>query len=156
MLFWRIQYHTNHSMKLLCVLILLVSTLTASDAQGQSFRDKAEMYRLSERVADLFRQNKVDEAFAAIEPYWPISEAEFGSVKEKTHEYMDIYHERFAPASVITRVREQTIGDFAIRETWCVLFRNTAIRLIFTWYKNPDGWVLNGFNWNDSFEEEFK
>lgn len=107
-------------------------------------------------VAELFRKNNVPDAFTLMAPYWPVSESEFNDVREKSIEYMNLFHEQLAPASRVVKINEQNVGDFAIRETWCILFQNTAIRLIFTFYKNPEGWILNAFRWNDSFEEEFK
>jgi hypothetical protein len=48
------------------------------------------------------------------------------------------------------------IADFSIRETYIIRFENTAIRVIYTYYKNNSGWILNEFKWDDSFAEEFK
>ena len=51
---------------------------------------------------------------------------------------------------------EQNIQDTAFRETYLLKFENTALRLIFTYYKNSKGWIINAFKWDDNYDEEFK
>jgi hypothetical protein len=85
-----------------------------------------------------------------------LPENEIGSLEEKTIQYMNILQGRFGKVEGVVKLKEETIGDFAIKETYILRFENSAIRLMYTYYKNKNGWILNTFKWDDSFFEEFK
>jgi hypothetical protein len=85
-----------------------------------------------------------------------IAEDELESIEEKTIKYLNIIEQRFGKSIGTLKVKNETISDIAIRETYFIRFENTAIRLIFTYYKNDNGWIVNAFKWDDSFTEEFK
>ena len=68
---------------------------------------------------------------------------------------MKILRDRFGKMESVIKVNEETIKDFALRETYILKFENSAIRLMYTYYKNEKGWILNGFKWDDSFDDEF-
>lgn len=137
------------------IFVFLPALFMIVQCGAQPLKDRAATGRLSAQVAELFKQNKVSEAFELLAPHWPIGQEDFESVKSKSLEYLDIYHERFAPAHSAVMVKEEAVKDFALRETWCVLFRNNAIRLTFIYYKNQDGWILNAFKWDDRLENIF-
>lgn len=107
-------------------------------------------------MAELFRQNKIKLAFDALSPYWPLPENEIESLEEKTIKYVNMLSDRIGSPIGILKVKTETIGDIAIRETYLVRYEVSAIRLKFTYYKNEDGWIVNGFMWDDTFSEEFQ
>jgi len=78
------------------------------------------------------------------------------SAQEKTIKYLNLIEDRFGNAIGSVKVNHETISDMAIRETYLVKYEFTAIRCIFTYYKNDKGWLINAFKWDDSFSEEFK
>ena len=64
--------------------------------------------------------------------------------------------ERFGEFQSYFKLKEETIKDTAFRETYLIKYKYHALRLIFTYYKNNNGWILNGFAWDDKYSEEFK
>jgi hypothetical protein len=77
-------------------------------------------------------------------------------LKLKTIKYLNLIEERFGAPIGSLKVKNETISDVATRETYLIRYENTAIRLIFTYYKNDKGWIVNAFKWDDSFGEEFE
>lgn len=141
--------------KVASVLILLL-TITSVIAQEKTLTNVKEAKELSVRCSNLFKDNKIGDFFKVLRPYWPLPENEIGSLEEKTIQYMNILQGRFGKVEGVVKLKEETIGDFAIKETYILRFENSAIRLMYTYYKNKNGWILNTFKWDDSFFEEFK
>ena len=91
-----------------------------------------------------------------LKQYWPIPSNEVDALEDKSIKYLNMVEERFGKAEETIKVKEETIKDVAMRETYLVKYENTAIRLIFTYYQNNKGWILNAFKWDDNFSLEFK
>ncbi len=142
-------------MRFLLLLIFVTSTASLV-AQDAYLSDDSEMEALCAKVAQLFSDNKISDAFDTLTPYWPLPENELESIEQKTIKYMNLINNEYKTVLGTVKVNEETIGDFAIRKTYLVRYDYTAIRLIFTYYLGKDGWLLNAFKWDDSFEEEFK
>ncbi|TPE42684.1 hypothetical protein FJM65_16610 [Pontibacter mangrovi] len=141
--------------KLFTALTLSLISLSLS-AQDKFLKNVNETHELSEKVVDLFKSNKIAESFAQLTPYWPMPQNELDPIEEKTIKYLNLIEERFGKPIGTLKVKNETISDIAIRETFLIRYENTAIRLIFTYYKNNNGWIVNAFKWDDSFAEEFK
>ncbi|MBL7899716.1 MAG: hypothetical protein JNJ99_14350 [Crocinitomicaceae bacterium] len=114
-----------------------------------------ETEKLSKDVVILFKDNEFAEAFDLLESYWPLPKNEIENLEEKTIVMMNTIRNRFGKVIDYVRVKKEIIGDVATRETYLLCFENTAIRMIFTYYRNLDGWILNAFKWDDSFTDEF-
>ena len=125
-------------------------------SQEKFLKNINESKELSKRVALLFKENKITRAFNELKPYWPLPQSEFEAVENKTIKYINIIEERFKGSIGFLKVNNETISNIALRETYIVQYNNSAIRLIFTYYKNNNGWIINAFSWDDSFEKEFK
>jgi len=63
---------------------------------------------------------------------------------------------RFGNPIGYAKIKEEHILDLVIRETYLIRYDYTAIRLKFTYYKNNNGWIINSFKWDDSFDEELE
>jgi hypothetical protein len=139
------------------VFTLILSILSLGVvAQKKLLTNVVETKELSKKVVDLFSQNKVSEAFAELTPYWPMPQNELDNLEEKTIQYLNILDGRFGGKIDGLKIREEKISDIAIRETFILRYSFSALRLIFTYYKNADGWIVNAFKWDDSFTEEFR
>lgn len=137
-------------------LFVFLYFINTTLAQKKYLKNTDEMNFLSKNVTTLFKDNKVSEAFVELKPYWPVSESEIESLESKTIKYIDIIEERFGKPLKIEEIRNESISDFAKRKTFLIQYPISAIRLIFTFFRSTDGWVINAFKWDDSFEEEFK
>lgn len=141
--------------KIILSAFVILST-SQSFAQYKYLKDIETAKLISKDVAQLFKENKINEAFIKIKTYWPLPENEINNIESKTIQSMNLVAERFGNSESTVKVSEQNIKETAFRETYLVKYENTALRLIFTYYKNNKGWIINGFKWDDSFGEEFK
>lgn len=144
------------SLQKISLFILLLMIGFTSKAQLKHLETIPQTQELSVEIATLFQENKIGEAIGTLEPYWPLPISETEDLKEKTIKYINILRQRFGKPIGIVKVNNETIADIAIRETYLVRYEYTSIRLIFTYYKNNNGWIVNGFKWDDSFSKEFK
>ena len=136
------------------LLLFLISYIVL--AQEKSLQTLEETQNLSKITTKFFSENKISKAIKELTPYWPLPQNELESMEEKTIKYINLVEDRFGHAIDIVKVNNETIGEIAIRETYLVRYEYSAIRLIFTYYKNKNGWLVNSFKWDDSFTEEFK
>lgn len=125
-------------------------------AQEKYMKDINETKELSKKVVSLFGDNKISESFDQLTLYWPMPQNELESIEVKTIKYLNLIEERFGKPIGTIKVKNETISDIATRETYLIRYEYTALRLIFTYYKNNNGWIVNAFKWDDSFTEEFK
>lgn len=142
-------------MKIILTAIIVFVFFNAN-AQEKFLDNPENARKLSIKTTQLFKENKVTAFFENIKQYWPLPENEINSLESQTIKSLNIVEERFGQSIGIEKIKEETIKDFAIRETYIIRYENHAIRLIYTYYKNNNGWILNSFKWDDSYFEEFK
>lgn len=130
--------------------------LSNSNAQDKVIKDIEEAKAVSKQVTQYFKENKITEAFDILRSHWPLPENEIYSLENQTIQSLNLVSERFGKQESIVKVSEQNIQDTAFRETYLLKFENTALRIIFTYYKNNKGWIINAFKWDDNYDEEFK
>ncbi|WP_313114382.1 hypothetical protein [Aequorivita sediminis] len=143
-------------MKRTIIVIALSFMSLGLFAQKKYMKNINETIELSNKVVSLFNDNKISESFDQLTLYWPMPQNEIESIEEKTIKYLNLVEQRFGKSIGTIKVKNETISDIAIRETYLIRYENTAIRLIFTYYKNNNGWIVNAFKWDDLFTEEFK
>lgn len=141
--------------KLLIVAFLLCMSLQVT-AQKKYMKNIAETEAVSKNVMELFTKGDISEAFDLITPYWPLPYNEMEALEEKTLKYVNIIEQRFGKSLGFLRVKRETIKDIAIRETYIIRHKFHAMRVIFTYYKSDEGWLVNSFKWDDSYTDEFK
>lgn len=143
-------------MKQLFLVIFFFFFSIGLSAQEIYLDDVEATQELSTQVVELFKRNEIKASFALLNPYWPMPQNELEAIEIKTIKYLNLIKERFGAPIGSLKVKNETISDIATRETYLIRYENTAIRLIFTYYKNDKGWIVNAFKWDDSFGEEFK
>lgn len=143
-------------MKKIFLIILLSSLSISLFSQEKYFKNISETQNFSKQIVSLFKENKISQSFEELTPYWPMPENEIESIEGQTIKYLNLIEQRFGKSIGEFKVKNETISDFAVRETYIIRYSNSAIRLIFTYYKNEQGFILNAFKWDDSFTEEFK
>ena len=67
--------------QLLLILTCFISFQTIS--QTKLLKDVSGTKQMSVEVTTLFKQNKINEAFQILTPYWPIPQNEIETLKEK-------------------------------------------------------------------------
>lgn len=127
-----------------------------SYAQNKYLKDIESVKLISKEITTLFKDNKINEAFIKIKLYWPLPVNEIDNMETKTIQSMNLVSQRYGNPEEIVKVTEQNIKETACREIYLIKYEYTALRLIFTYYKNSRGWIINSFKWDDNFTEELK
>ena len=143
------------TMKYLYLLLVLLSS-TAFYGQKQVLKNKSQVLELSKKITTLLKEEKIADAFLLLEKYWPVSQDQIDGFKEKTIQDFSLIKQKFGPAIGMVKVNEEMIKDFALRETYFIKHKTSPIRIIYSYYKNNEGWVVNNFSWDDVFINEFK
>ena len=143
-------------MKKIYLTIILIVFSSGLYAQEQYLKDVKETQDFSIKIATLFKENKISESFEELIKFWPLPQNELESLENHTIKYLNVVEQRIGKPTGILKSNTETISDIAIRETYIVKYSISAIRLIFTYYRNNNGWIINAFKWDDSFTEEFK
>ncbi|MCL9806164.1 hypothetical protein NAT51_11560 [Flavobacterium amniphilum] len=138
------------------VFLILLLGFTSSHAQKKFFQSPKEISEFSKKATNLFKEGKFPVFFKELKPYWPLPDNEMTSLEDKTVQFMELLQSRFGKVEGVSKIKEEKISDFAIRETYILRFENQAIRLIYVFYKNKNGWILNTFKWDDELSQEFK
>jgi hypothetical protein len=141
-------------LKIITVVALALLSCRAT-GQLEHLKSEQEARALSKKVALLFEEQKIPEAMDAMEKHWPMPANELDNLEEQTLKYSNVLLNRFGAIIGSEKIKEQTINDFAMRETYVLRYEYSAIRLIFVYLKNDQGWVVNSFKWDDSIEEAF-
>lgn len=137
-------------------IIIIISLVNLNMfAQEKYLKDVNETQQLSQQIVELFAKNKISQSLNQLAPYWPLPESEIEQIEDKTIKYLNIVEQRFGKSIGTLKVKNETISDIAIRETYLIRYEITAIRVMFTYYKGNNGWIVNTFKWDDAFIEEF-
>lgn len=143
------------SIKTLLTLVLLAITVHLAEAQNAFLKNVKETEELSKNCTALFSDWKIDEMMSEIIKYTPVAEEEMKKLGEKTKGFQDMLQESYGEVIGYEKIKNETINDFAIRETYVIRLEYHALRVVYTFYKNDKGWALNSFNWDDEWKEEF-
>jgi hypothetical protein len=143
-------------MRNLILVIAFLSIGLSLSAQKGYMKTVVQTEELSKEVTNLFAEGDVTGGIKKLERHWPLPKNELASLEEKTIKYMNMLDLRFGKIIGFEKVKNEKINSFAIRETYIIRYEYSAIRLMFTYYENDKGWLLNSFKWDDSFTEEFK
>ncbi len=145
---------TNRS--ILLIAFLSFSLFYSTTSHSKVMKTLQETFALSDTVTEMFKDNFLIEAFDLLERFWPLPKNEVDVLKEKSVKMMNTISDRYGDAIDYSLVRNEAISDIASRHTYLIRYENHAIRLLFTFYRNDKGWILNSFKWDDSFEQEFR
>ncbi len=140
----------------IALLFFAFSFLAVAQVPVKTLKDIEQVKKLSTEAANLFKDKKIKESVEKMRPYWPIEDEEIAAFQEKTEGYMTMLISSYGVVEGVQKLKEETISDFAFRETYVLRYQYSAIRLTFTYFKSSQGWILNSFKWDEEYEELFK
>ena len=136
------------------MLLLCVNSIQGADLSP--FRTGDDMAVFCDQVTALVKDEKIDEAFALLDPRWVIPPDEVSGLKIQMRQQLAMVRERFgAPVSFVLVSREE-VKDIAMRYTYVIKYQKHIIRVIYTFYKPGEFYLLNGLKWDDSLGELFQ
>ena len=149
----------NGRLKDLTFLLVLVAALISTSGIGASaieyLPDKMACVKLSGEFMRNVVTGNIEEAFTAIEPYFPISQREYNNLLEQTETQLQGSKSSFGDALDYKFVREETVGEFLARYIFVIRHEMTATVWKFIYYKPSEKWLLNSLHWNDDVSQLF-
>jgi hypothetical protein len=136
---------------LIFILALLVSTQTF----GAALKSESELQPFTEKVMQALVKGGTSAAFEVMKPLAIIPDAEFQSVVLTSKAQRDQYGVRYGTTIGYEYIDTKKLGTSLIRITYVEKTQKHALPWMFYFYKTPDGWVLNSFQWNDQLPALF-
>ena len=99
------------------------------------------------------KDSEFQKAFTQLQQYWILPENELLQLESLTIKQFNLVSDRFGKIIGFDFIKDMTIKDYVLRKIYVLKFEKHMIRVLFTYYKNDNGWILNGFKWDDQMEE---
>lgn len=141
-------------MKKILAFVLVLSVTQAVTAQNY-LSSKDELTKHSGDVMRFLEDGEFQKAFAELEKYWPFPANEMVQLETQTIKQLNVVSERFGTITGTDFIRDNAIKDFVLRKSYVIRFEKHMIRVLFTYYKTDNGWILNGFKWDDQIDGLF-
>jgi len=117
--------------------------------------DESGAKEIADKVMQQVAAGNLDAAFKEMKPYVVIPESEFDSAALQSKTQRDQFGFRYGPTIGYEFVDSKKVGTSLLRLRYLEKTKRHAISWIFYFYKTPKGWILNTFNWKDTFQEMF-
>nr|AIF06767.1 hypothetical protein [uncultured marine group II/III euryarchaeote KM3_195_B08] len=118
-------------------------------------KGKKEAKELCEEFMKNICEEKYDEGFGVIEPYFPSTEKVFTNLREQIKQQMPMVKQNFGKCLGPVLVKEEEIKDLFFRFSFVQKFQVSIIRWVFIFYKPEKEWLLNLINYDEKKEELF-
>jgi|HubBroStandDraft_5_1064220.scaffolds.fasta_scaffold09421_5 hypothetical protein len=133
---------------LVCAFALFVALPCSADAPA--LQSKPDVRALTEAVMKLVAENKIDDAFAKLKPYWPLPANEIDTLILKTISMRNTVGDRFGSTTGYAFVREDAVGDFLVRYTYVEKREKHPLRWTFIFYRAATTWTIDAASWDDN------
>ena len=136
---------------LLCAVLALASVSCRAD----TLKSEAELRPLAEAVMAKAAANDIDAAFRLMGPFTIVSAAEYRFAALQMAAQREQALARYGKA-----IGYELVGQRKFGESWMVLVffeitANHALPWTFHFFRSPNGWVINSFQWSDKPQSIF-
>ena len=137
-----------------CVLAITLS-VAAQEAAPPPLTTAADARKLADRAMALFQQEKFEEGYNVLKPYWPLAPVEIDSLANQTTTQWPVVRQRFGASLGSEFIGEKTVGKSFVQFTYIQKFERHAIRWLFTFYRPSDRWIVNTASFDDTISAMF-
>ena len=142
-------------MKNVILFSFLVLAFNLLNAQS-SLKSKNDITNHSDKVIKHMEAFDFQNAFSELQKYWPLPENEIVQFETQTIKQFNMISQRFGESIGSGFVKDLTLKDYAIKKIYVLRFEKAMVRVVFTYYQSKEGWILNGFKWDDEVGELFE
>ena len=135
--------------------VLVVLFLMPNITIAGSLKDEKDIRAFATGVMEKVGKGDLDGAFNALKPYVALSSTEIDSVAIQSKAQREQYGKRYVESIGFEFIDEKKVGESLIRLRYIEKTDKHALPWLFYFYKTPEGWTLNAFNWNDQFNQLF-
>jgi hypothetical protein len=128
-------------------------------AAGPSFADTlatdVDVRKFADGVMAKVARGDLAGAFATMKPYTIVPGTEFDAMVLNSKSLRDQYGARFGKSVGFEFVEQKRVGGTLLRLTYIEKTEKHVLPWNLYFYKGPNGWVLNSFNWHDRMQDLF-
>lgn len=143
-------------MSLAKAFLLLASCLSTSHVQADFLKNESEARQLADKIMGRATEGSLVGAFNLMKPYVIIPDTELQSVALQSQALRDQFASRYGKSIGYELIEEKKSGGSLLRLIYIEKTAKHALPWTFYFYKSPDGWVLNSFDWNDQIQGAFR
>ena len=118
-------------------------------AQVQHLATWSDAVDLVNNSAVEFTKGNFEEAYAILQPSWPIASEDIERVVMRTQDLMPDVLDQYGNMTDHFILRETLVGEHLGRLEVLIRGEVYGIRLVYEFYKSPQGWLLSSFLWNE-------
>ncbi len=111
---------------------------------------------LSAKITADIAAGNLDEAFKIMKLYTSVDPAEIDNIVIQCKTSMEKHEEKDGASIGYELVDSKKIGDSLLRFRYIMKGEKHLILWEFYFYKAREGWILDSFNWNDSYRALFE
>ncbi len=145
------------SVKKTSLLLFVMVLMTAGLCFGDTVPDENAAKGLADKIMAKAGAGDTSGAFEMIKSYAAISAVEMDGIIIQSKRSMDQFRPRYGAPTGFEFIDSRKAGNSLLRLRY--IQKNTKYPLVwvFDFYKVKNGWILDGFNWNDTpFTELFR
>lgn len=139
----------------LCVVLMTTSLAAEKVPPPKTVGSVAEARKVADQTMNLMRQEKFEEGYATVKPYWPLPVSEIEDLAAEMKKQWPMVEERYGKPLATEFISEKKVGDSFVQFVYLQKFDRHAIRWTFVFYKATDRWMVNGVRWDDGVYELF-
>lgn len=137
------------------VALLILGVLSFGSAYAETLKDPAAARQLTDRIMAKVGIGEIDAALVLMKPYIVIPDVELEAVRNQVSMQLPLMNQRFGKSIGYEFISEDKEGASLLRIVHVHKFERTAMRWVFYFYRNNDGWVLNSFTFDDAIQAMF-
>lgn len=142
-------------MKKILLTILLLGLILVNSAAALTVADEPAAKELCNAIMGKVSTGDLDGAFKLMKPYIPVSETEIDSIALQTKTLREQFGKRYGNSIGYEFIDSKKVGDSLLRFRYIEKTNQHALPWVFYFFKSKDGWILNSFDWKDTFGELF-
>ena len=132
---------------------VLLALLSAGTAEAATLATEVDVRTFADGVMAKVGAGDMSGGFAAMKPYTIIPAAEFDAMALQSRSQRDQFGARFGKSVGFEFIGEKRSGKSLLKLTYIEKTERHAFPWVFYFYKAPEGWVLNTFQWHDRMQE---
>jgi hypothetical protein len=139
----------------LLLFIFFISTSIALKAQVQHLSTWSDALDMVNNSATAFANGNYEQAYNILQPSWPIADEDIERVVQRTNDLMPEVIDQYGEMTDHFILRETLVGEHLGRLEVLIRCEVFGIRLVYEFYKSPNGWLVSSFLWNERLGDFF-
>ncbi|THU01967.1 hypothetical protein E9531_08180 [Lampropedia puyangensis] len=112
----------------------------------------ADTTKLCDAAVKLVAEQKIEQAFAALTPYWPLAREEINRLAGQTKSQFALLVRQFGAIVGQEWVRSRTGGKSLVQHLYMVKLQHHAVRVGCTFYRPEQTWQVHTIFWDDEID----